>query len=349
MKEISLKPFFLIVVLAGITFVCRASSDEDLKATFDAGYVEKQVTLDNGVLINYSEGPANGKRALLLVHGQTGAWQDYKKVLPALSKNWHVFAVDCHGHGKSQHDSARYYVDSIGNDLIRFVHQVIRFETMVSGHSSGALIAAYVAGRGDDRIVGSLLEDPPVFSTEKEEFPNTFVYHDMFKNVHGYLTSDRKEPYEIYYLRNCYWGKLYLPGKMDQLADAAMESLLKHPDEPIQIAFVPPNVNDMISSMLLYFKYYDVIFGEHYYNSSWQNGISHEKLMADISGPCVFMHAKDAFIKDSILMAASSDVQARRAVSLISDCTLKELVSGHNIHAEKPDLFIEAINSLEEK
>ena len=112
-------------------------------------------TARRGKCLRQAEGPDHG-RALLLVHGQTGAWQDYARVLPELSKNWHVFAVDCYGHGGSSHDEKKYYLDANGDDLIWFIGHVIGKETVGSGHSSGGLLAAYVAAYGGDRVVGAL-------------------------------------------------------------------------------------------------------------------------------------------------------------------------------------------------
>ncbi len=62
-------------------------------------FEEKQ--LDTGEInINYVEGPRNGF-PLVLVPGQGADWKNYEKVLPLLSQNFHVFAVDVRGHGKS--------------------------------------------------------------------------------------------------------------------------------------------------------------------------------------------------------------------------------------------------------
>ncbi len=352
MKVINLKQLTSSIFVLGIILLGACSTnDKDLKATFAAGFNEKKVILSNGVSINYAEGPGHRQKALLLIHGQMGAWQDYKKVLPELSKNWHVFAVDCLGHGKSSHDPTRYYLDSIGNDLSRFIAEVIKEKTVVTGHSSGGLIAAYLAGGQNPYIVGSLLEDPPVFSTEKEYFPKTFVYHDDYKVIHDFLTHEPKECWEAYYLRNCYWGKLYIPDKITKIADDARKYHEKHPGKPIQIWYLPKSLNERLFGMFLYIQDYDLRFGDKFFDYTWHHGISHENLMRNINVSTVFMHAKDAYAldpvtKDSILMAASSNQQAQKAVSLIKNCELFELVSGHDIHLEKPEIFIENINKL---
>lgn len=69
-----------------------------LKQLDKVGFQEKQVTLKDGTVLNYGEGPSNGKTPLLLIHGQAMSWKDYAKVLPALSEYYYVYAIDCHGH-----------------------------------------------------------------------------------------------------------------------------------------------------------------------------------------------------------------------------------------------------------
>lgn len=73
------------------------------------GYTEKVYKMTDGSEISYLEGPDNGE-ALLLIHGQMVAKEDYAKVLPELSKHFHVFAVDCYGHGKSSKIPKKYNI-----------------------------------------------------------------------------------------------------------------------------------------------------------------------------------------------------------------------------------------------
>lgn len=57
-----------------------------MKPVWKAGFQEKNAALPDGTLLHYAEGPENGNQPLLLIHGQTGAWQDYASVLPKLCK-----------------------------------------------------------------------------------------------------------------------------------------------------------------------------------------------------------------------------------------------------------------------
>lgn len=335
----------LILIAAGI-YVYRNTHywQKDYKATKKAGFIEKQVTLEDGSVINYAEGPDNGE-PLLLIHGQTGVWEDYSAVLPKLSKNWHVFAVDCYGHGGSTHDESKYYLKVLGDDFIWFINKVIGEKTVVSGQSSGALITSYIAAYGGDLVRAAVLEDPPVFSTEPDYFQKSFAYWDTYKVMHEYINSDKSECWAAFYLRHCLWGQLFMRSSMDGLANYAKKYSEKHPDKPVELFFMPESINFMFFNI----SEYDFNFGDHFYDYSWHAGISHTQLMSDIDKPTVYIHAKDQYTEDGILMAAASDEQARKAVELIGDCELIELKSNHDIHHFKPEVFIDAVNRFLEK
>lgn len=345
LKNILIVIAIILLMAAIVVFVylyrCTHYWQKDAKETEEAGFIEKQVTLDDGSIINYGEGPDNGI-SLLLIHGQAGAWEDYETVLVELSKNYHVFAIDCYGHGGSSHDVSKYYLDKNGDDLIWFTNNVIKDKTIVSGHSSGGILAAYVAAYGGENIKGVVLEDPPVFSTEPDYFEKSFAYVDTYKPMHDYLNSDKSECWEAYYLRHCLWGQLYMKNAVGKMADSAQKQYEKNPDKPMQISFMPGITN----SMFLHMKEYDLRFGDHFYDYSWHAGISHDKLLEDIKVPAIFIHCIDQYSEDGILMAATSNEQARRAVSLINNCQLVELKSGHDVHREHPDVFIDAVEKL---
>ena len=304
---------------------------------------EKQITLPSGNIINYGE-VKNDKPALLLIHGQMGIWEDYALVLPELSKKWHIYAVDVYGHGDSSHDESLYYIDVNGDDLIWFIDHVIGAPTVVCGHSNGALTAAYIAAYGGRNIVGAVLEDPPVFSTEGEGWEESFAYLDTYSVLHDYDESDHSECWEAYYLRRCYWGQLYMRDSMPGIANYAQKYHDKHPDEAVKIGFLPSSV----WSIFAYAQKYDFAYGEHFYDLSWNHGYSHEQILSDIEVPCVYIHAKENSAENGTYLCAASREQAERAASLIGEkCRLIETdTSDHVIHTVHKELYIEAVNSL---
>ncbi len=310
-----------------------------------AGAIEKQVTLPNGNVINYGEVNENMEGpCLLLIHGQMGAWEDYGCVLPQLSQNWHVYAIDVYGHGESSHDEDFYYIDKNGDDLIWFINNVIGKETVVCGHSNGALTAAYIAANGGEFVSGVVLEDPPIFSTQGEGWESNFAYLDTYKVLHDYGKSNQSECWEAYYLRNCYWGKLFMPKAMDGIANYAQKYSEKHPGEEVKIVFLPKSMTQIFH----YVVDYDFKYGEKFYDLSWNNGIKQEDILKKIEIPCVYIHAKESIADTGVSLCAATKEQAERAVALIGDnCSLIETpTSDHLIHDVHSDLYIDIINSF---
>ncbi|HHZ06975.1 MAG TPA: alpha/beta fold hydrolase [Clostridiales bacterium] len=119
----------------------------------------------------------HGTIPLVLIHGQCMCFRDYESVFEALSEWYHIFAVDCLGYGKSEKNAELYTCEKIGNLLCEFIEKVIGEPCIVSGHSSGGILAAYIAGQIPAMVKGLLLEDPPFFNVEPGEVENTFVYH----------------------------------------------------------------------------------------------------------------------------------------------------------------------------
>lgn len=339
--------FLLAVVVFGIFWYRNIHwYDKYEKAILKAGAVEKQIILPSGNVINYGE-VENDNPALLLLHGQMGEWEDYALVLPELMENWNIYAIDVYGHGESSHNEELYYLDVNGDDLIWFIDNVIKEPTVVSGHSNGALTAAYIAAYGGGNIAGVVLEDPPVFSTAGEDWENSFAYLDTYKTLHEYNESNKAECWEAYYLRHCYWGELYMKDSMPGIANYAQKYHDAHPGDYVKIGFMPSSV----WSVFKYAKDYDLSYGERFYDLSWNNGYTHEQILSDIEVPCVYIHAKEAISENGVYLCAASQEQAQRAVDYIGDnCTLINTeTSDHVIHTVHSEVYEEAVNSLLKK
>ncbi|MFS8202185.1 alpha/beta fold hydrolase [Streptomyces sp. CWNU-52B] len=127
---------------------------------------EQQVDLGE-IVMNYAEAGSPDKPALLLVPEQTGSWWSYEPAIELLAEDFHVFAVDLRGQGRSTWTPKRYSLDNFGNDLVRFISLVIRRPVIVSGNSSGGVLAAWLSAYSlPGQIRGALCEDAPFFASE---------------------------------------------------------------------------------------------------------------------------------------------------------------------------------------
>ena len=311
-----------------------------ISKALEAGFAEKQESV-NGATINYAEGPANGP-ALMLVHGQGVEWEDYASVLPELSKRYHVFAVDCFGHGESAHEPALYTCAANGDALIAFAGQVIGGDYLVSGHSSGGILAAYIAAHDTVHVKACVLEDPPLFRVtpeEAQENAGTFAWYDGYIVAHSFLQQDEVTAYPAWYASHSYLFGLF-GGLQKMLADQTAAFCAEHPGEHPVNAFVP---RDWTRGMY-FMNDWDPRFGDTFYDGSWMAGIDQAAMLSQIKCPTVYVKASTNYGDDGVLYAATTDEDAARIQETIPNCTTTELKSGHDIHVEHPDVFVKAID-----
>lgn len=347
MINVSILLCIIVLALGGYVYNNLNYYKAPLKKTMKVGFEEKQVTLDDGTTLNYAEGPDNGP-ALLLIHGQTVSWEDYAKVLPKLSKYYHIFAIDCHGHGESSVNPEKYRAQAMGRDFVWFIQNVIGEPVVVSGHSSGGLLTAWLAANSPENVRGVVLEDPPFFSCELDRCEKTFAWVDSFEPIHRYFKKDEQGDFILYYLENCHWLTFFGNGR-DGILKYARSYRQKHPDDKFQIFYLPPSINRLFHFM----DTYDPRFGEMFYDCSWLENYDHAETLSRIDCPSVLIHASWKYDENGILLAAMDDKDAKRAHSLIKGNEMIDIESGHDVHYEKPDEFIKVmidfLDTIEDK
>ena len=348
----------IAAVVVGVLVVCiavalawyvdnnRHGEERDLAKAYAAGFAEKQVQVGVGAegasaTLNYAEGPDNGP-ALLLVHGQSTQWEDYARVLPGLAERYHVFAVDCFGHGESSHDEALYSCKAIGEALKVFAAREIGEPYLVSGHSSGGIVAAWLAANDAERVTGCILEDPPFFRvtpTEMQQAPGCFVWKDAFEVTHAFLNQDEIADPAVYYAQHSYLFGLF-GGLQPKIATWTEAERATDPDAHLTLAWVP---HDWVRGLYFYDDF-DVRFSETFYDGSWFDGVDQADLLDRIACPTVYFKAKTNYGEDGTLLAANSDEDAAHVQYLVANCQTIVVESGHDIHYEKPQAFVEAVD-----
>ncbi|MGN1165839.1 MAG: hypothetical protein ACI4S2_05410 [Lachnospiraceae bacterium] len=108
---------------------------------------------------------------------------------------------------------------------------------------------------------------------------------------------------------------------MPGIANYAQKYSEKHPGEEVKIFFLPKS----ITCVFHYVNQYDMLYGEHFYDLSWNHGLTQEEILSDIEIPCVYLHAKENVAETGVYLCAASKEQAGRAVALIGkNCRLVE-------------------------
>jgi pimeloyl-ACP methyl ester carboxylesterase len=103
-----------------------------------------------------------GGRPLLLLHGFTGAKEDFTDWLDPLAElGWHAVAPDQRGHGESHKpdDEAHYSFEAFATDLLGLLDSLGWDRGAVLGHSMGGMVVQTAALRAPERFEAIVLMD----------------------------------------------------------------------------------------------------------------------------------------------------------------------------------------------
>lgn len=296
---------------------------------------------NKGVRLKYYE-VENGSQPLVLIHAQGVDGKNYADAAKQLSKKFHIYSVDCYGHGGSLHDPAEYNIKSIGSAIADHIENLIGQKVWLLGHSSGGLIAAYIAAETDlcEKLI---LEDPPFFASQGERRKSTYNYIDLSTVCHTYNTQEEKGDFVLYYFSNQYAWNFFPEQSREKVKEKMVKMAAayrtKHPSKDLKVPFWPKTALIAFQGM----NNYDPLFGENFYNDSFHCGISHEDILKKIKCKTVFMKAKTNTDPNGILMAALSDDDVKKVAELIADCKVIYFDCGHAIHIEKPKEFAKCL------
>lgn len=139
------RTFLLILASAAAVQPLRAQSAAVADKFFSA----------NGVRIRYIE--AGRGDAVVLIHGFSssldGNWRQ-NGVFDALAREFHVVALDCRGHGKSDkpHDAASYGIEMV-EDVARLLDHLGIRKAHIVGYSMGGAITGKFIATHPDRVL----------------------------------------------------------------------------------------------------------------------------------------------------------------------------------------------------
>ncbi|HEX4868787.1 MAG TPA: alpha/beta hydrolase [Acidimicrobiales bacterium] len=103
-----------------------------------------------------------GGRPLVLVHGFTGAKEDFTEWLdPLAERGWHAIAFDQRGHGASHkpEEEGDYSFDAYAADLLAVLDAMGWASAVVLGHSMGGMVVQTAALQAPERFDAVVLMD----------------------------------------------------------------------------------------------------------------------------------------------------------------------------------------------
>ena len=123
------------------------------------------------MVYNFEIAGSGEERPLLLLHGFTGSSQNWLPLLPHLTQQRQVLAVDLLGHGRtpSPPRAIRYGMEVVAADLLDLLDQLAIEQTDILGYSMGGRLALFLAAQAPQRIGALILESASPGLKDKEE------------------------------------------------------------------------------------------------------------------------------------------------------------------------------------
>lgn len=141
---------YLIAAVAILAFAASAS--------FAQAPQEKSVTVF-GAKINYVEAGDPAKPKVILLHGLGGSIANWAMNTTAIAQNYHVFALDQVGFGKSDKPALKYRVGTYVDFLDKFMAELKIEKASLVGNSMGGWVAAWTAIKYPNRVEKIVLAD----------------------------------------------------------------------------------------------------------------------------------------------------------------------------------------------
>ena len=121
----------------------------------------KEHTFDTGtVIINYAEILSFGV-PLVLLPGGNARWQAFGSILTELA-DWHIYAPDFRGHGKSGWVPNGYRLQDYTGDIIALLREKVQTPAYLFGHSLGGIVALMVASQYPAGVRAVVVGDAPL-------------------------------------------------------------------------------------------------------------------------------------------------------------------------------------------
>jgi pimeloyl-ACP methyl ester carboxylesterase len=135
------------------------------------------------IKIAYSQ-TGNGP-TLILLHGNSSSKGIFKKYQHVYFNNYHTFAIDSRGHGKSVSSDNEYSIKQFSDDIINFCCKTGITEAYVIGYSDGGNIALFLAKQAPTLFTRIVAISPNTLANSTKE--KYIVLIKKLINIHKFL------------------------------------------------------------------------------------------------------------------------------------------------------------------
>jgi pimeloyl-ACP methyl ester carboxylesterase len=132
---------------------------DDKKLALSLGAFQSKSAFVNDTSLHYVEGGAG--ETIVLLPGWPQTWWSFRKVMPELSKSFHVISVDIRGMGASSKPETGYTKKEMASDIAALIDVLQLKKVHIAGHDIGAGIAHSFASIYPDLTMSLIILDTP--------------------------------------------------------------------------------------------------------------------------------------------------------------------------------------------
>ncbi|MCX6151716.1 MAG: 2-succinyl-6-hydroxy-2,4-cyclohexadiene-1-carboxylate synthase [Ignavibacteriales bacterium] len=269
------------------------------------------ITSDIGISFETPEKIIPTKKVILFLHGFTGSCKDWNDIIPKLPSEFQVITIDLIGHGKSDSPQviSHYTSDAITSQIHAIIQKLSLTEIILIGYSMGGRAALWYTVTHPEKVNGLILESTTPGIIDEK------LRSERKNNDERLAEFIEKEEVEKFV---DYWMSLPLFASQRQLKQEILEKIR----------------NDKLNNR--------------------KTGLANS-LRGFGQGVMPHLWSKLEHINCNVLLITGqldkkfSDINSLMASSLSN--VNHQIVSnaGHNVHLEKPEVFVSLINSFIKK
>ena len=234
--------------------------------------------------------------------------------------------------------------------MVSLLETAVKEPAIISGNSSGGLIALWLAANRPDLVRGIIMEDPPLFSAEWPRIKDdSYVYRvlevtvelskelNQSRSIRGLARTlmKIKRPVEGGKFRGIPRSAAYLFAFMIR---ASQKLRSGNPSLPGRFG----RITDILVN-------FDVDFSQAFLDGRVYEGLDHADALMRAECPMILLHANWLRHPDYGLVGAMDDDDAARAQEIAPEMHFKRIDSDHVIHSYNPELFVKEVEEFAAK
>ena len=310
-----------------------------------AGFAERQFETGE-IQLNYAVSSDSTKPPLVLIPAQMGTWETYQPNLISLSQAFQVYAIDVRGHGKSSWTTGDYSWASVGRDMRAFLTGVVKRPAILSGNSSGGIIALWCAANIPELVSALVLEDAPVFSVEMPRFrdQDRFVYQGLKHLVDNIGDPSNRDLADYFRGQTLPVNQGRREKRVPDFVVNIFSSMIRryekaHPGEPVDIPYLPGSLRLLFKSISMF----DPDFARAFVDGRFYQGLDHSEALKRVTCPILVLHANWFRHPKYGLVGALDDDDVKHIQTLAPQAEIRKIPANHVIHRYKAADFNQAL------